>query len=336
MKKQPISPWFPWLDDYYYKIINQFKKKKNYKAYIFCALNDLGISSLIYALTKWIFCINKQKIYSCSICTNCILLQKNIHPDLYIIKNNTKENFTNVDYIRNLIDKIYQTSYKDVSKIIWFANFKQLNLFSKNVLLKTLEEPPKNTFFFLQCNNKDEILPTIYSRCQFWNINSPNEKIGLLWLKENFKNYKILKIKSIQSALRICNYIPINALQLLNNNIWKNRSIFYNILLSSFKKNIMNLLSILDNNNILFYLDWIYFILLDVIKLHLKIDFKFFYNLDQISIIYELFNIIFLKKIILMIKKIFFYKKILIKINKINHKLVIINLLLSLEEIYQS
>ncbi|QJC35174.1 hypothetical protein GJT97_00435 [Enterobacteriaceae endosymbiont of Donacia proxima] len=335
MKKKPILSLYPWLNNYYDKIINQFQNKKNYTAYIFCSLNGLGIKFLIYELTKWIFCINKQKIYSCSICNNCILVHKNIHPDLYIIKNNIKQVPIGVDYIRNLINKIYQTSYKDVGKIVWFPNFKQLNIFSSNALLKILEEPPKNTYFFLQCNYKEELLPTIYSRCQFWNIFPPNEKISISWLKKNLQNNQIFKTKSIKSALRICNYSPINTFYLLKNNIWKNRNIFYNVLLSAFKTDIMCLLSILDNKHILFYIDWIYLILLDVIKLHLKIDLKFFYNVDQISIIYKIFDLIFIDKIKLMIKKILFYKKILIKINTINYKLVIINLLLSLEDIYK-
>ncbi|QJC34403.1 hypothetical protein GJT95_00435 [Enterobacteriaceae endosymbiont of Donacia crassipes] len=336
MKKNFILSKYPWLNNYYNKIIYQFQNKKNYTAYIFCSLNGLGITFLIYEIIKWIFCINKQKIYSCSICNNCILVQKNIHPDLYIIKNNIKQVSIGVDCIRNLINKISKTSYRDVGKIVWFPYLKQLNDFSSNALLKILEEPPKNTYFFLQCNNKNELLPTIYSRCQFWNIFPPNEEIGISWLKKNLQNNQILKKQSIKSALRICNYAPINALYLLNNNIWKNRNIFYNILISAFETDVMNLLSILNNKNILFYLDWIYLILLDVIKLHLQINLKFFYNLDQISIIYKIFNLIIMDKIKLMIKKILFYKKILIKINTINYKLIIINLLLSLEEIYKS
>ncbi|QJC35988.1 hypothetical protein GJT99_00435 [Enterobacteriaceae endosymbiont of Donacia cincticornis] len=333
MKKNLL---YPWLRDYYSEIIYQFQKKKNYTAYIFCSLNGLGITSLILELIKWIFCINKQQIYSCSICNNCILVKKNIHPDLYILQNKMKQIYIGIDCIRSLIDKISQTPHKGTSKIIWFPNSKKLNDFSSNALLKILEEPPKNTYFFLQCNNKNELLPTIYSRCQIWDIHPPSEKISISWLIKNLQNNQVLKKQSIKSALRICNYTPINALYLLNNNIWENRNIFYNILVSSFKKDIMNLLSILDNNNILFYLDWIYLILLDVIKLHLKIDLKFFYNLDQISVIYKISNIIFIDKIILMIKKILFCKKILIKIDTINHKLIIINLLLSLDKIYKS
>ncbi|QJC38026.1 hypothetical protein GJU04_00440 [Enterobacteriaceae endosymbiont of Donacia marginata] len=336
MKKYPILPWYPWLNFFYKKIIYQFLNKKNYKAYIFCSLNELGTNNLIYALTKWIFCINKKKLYSCSKCQNCILIENHIHPDLHIIKNNKEKNSISIEIIRNLTEIIYQSSYKDMGKIIWFPYAKQLNISSSNALLKILEEPSNNIWFFIQCTHKNELLPTIYSRCQFWNIYPPNEKIGTLWLKKKIKNYKIFKKKSLKTALRLCNYSPIKAYQLLNNVIWKSRNTFYTILVSSLEEDIMKLLSILNSKNILLYLNWIYLILLDVIKIHLNIDKKFLYNLDHIYLIYKISNLIIVDKILLMVKKILFYNNLLIKINNINHELVLINLLLSLEEIYKS
>ena len=42
-----------------------------------------------------------------------------------------------------------------------------------NALLKTLEEPPKNTIFFLLAHNEGNILPTIRSRCSFMRMTPP-------------------------------------------------------------------------------------------------------------------------------------------------------------------
>ena len=44
-------------------------------------------------------------------------------------------------------------------------NIENFNLNSANALLKSLEEPRNNTFFFIIHNNKDQILSTIKSRC---------------------------------------------------------------------------------------------------------------------------------------------------------------------------
>ena len=41
-----------------------------------------------------------------------------------------------------------------------------MNLQASNKLLKLIEEPPENTYFILVSENKNKILPTIYSRLQ--------------------------------------------------------------------------------------------------------------------------------------------------------------------------
>jgi len=41
-----------------------------------------------------------------------------------------------------------------------------MNINAANALLKTLEEPPKNTVFLLVSHNPQSLLPTIKSRCR--------------------------------------------------------------------------------------------------------------------------------------------------------------------------
>ena len=64
-------------------------------------------------------------------------------------------------------DKPFQLPYKIAC--IWYAE--ELNITAANKLLKLIEEPPKGLFLILITNDKDNILPTIYSRVQ--NIKFP-------------------------------------------------------------------------------------------------------------------------------------------------------------------
>ncbi|QJC31542.1 hypothetical protein GJT88_00450 [Enterobacteriaceae endosymbiont of Donacia tomentosa] len=331
MIKSAIFSWYPWLNFFYKKIIYQFLNKKSYHAFIFCSINGIGTISLVYALVKWIFCTNKKDIYSCNKCSNCLLIETKNHPDLYIIKNNKININISVEVIRNIINTIYKYSYKDIGKVIWLPYAQQLNMFSSNAILKVLEEPSQKTWFFLQCNNINDLLPTITSRCQIWYIYPPNEDIGIFWIKQQSNN--IINKKIIQTALRIFNNSPIYAYKILNNPIWENRKILYKILLSSLKNDIMDLMLILNNKDILLYLNWVYLILLDITKFHLKINKKYFYNIDQLYFINKISDLIILDNIILIIKKILYYRSLLIDINLINRELVLIKFLLSIEKI---
>ena len=56
-------------------------------------------------------------------------------------------------------------------KIILIDNFEKFNLNSTNALLKSIEEPSHNTFFFIIHDNSYKILETIKSRCMEFKIN---------------------------------------------------------------------------------------------------------------------------------------------------------------------
>ena len=53
-----------------------------------------------------------------------------------------------VEDIRNLKNKIYQSTILDKDRFIIFDDIELFNINSLNALLKTIEEPNKNNFFF--------------------------------------------------------------------------------------------------------------------------------------------------------------------------------------------
>ncbi|OYU82879.1 MAG: DNA polymerase III subunit delta' [Flavobacterium sp. BFFFF2] len=66
------------------------------------------------------------------------------------------------EIIRKVSLKSYEGGYKVV--IIWMAEL--MNIAAANTILKLLEEPPQKTLFLLVVNQEDDLLNTIYSRCQ--------------------------------------------------------------------------------------------------------------------------------------------------------------------------
>ena len=117
-------------------------------------------------------CLNLRKT-----CQSCQSFDKNLHPDFYYIDLKTKNDdsfyfneYSNDDIsivqIRKTIEKIQLS--KSISKysVILINNLGYSSIENLNLLLKTLEEPPENTIFYLISNYKIENLTTISSRCK--------------------------------------------------------------------------------------------------------------------------------------------------------------------------
>jgi DNA polymerase-3 subunit delta' len=63
------------------------------------------------------------------------------------------------------ISLLQNTPLISKNKALIIDSIDKVNTDGQNALLKTLEEPTKNTFIFLVCNNKEKVLRTIFSRC---------------------------------------------------------------------------------------------------------------------------------------------------------------------------
>ncbi|MCS7244162.1 MAG: hypothetical protein RMJ36_05465 [Candidatus Calescibacterium sp.] len=106
-----------------------------------------------------------------------------------------KKKFANIDYISLIdddnipIDKIrYMLSFvrlKSESRRFVVVDLDVLNLYSVNSMLKTLEEPPGNCFFFL-LKSDSNVLPTILSRSVKFYVNVNNSRLLEYLIKTYF------------------------------------------------------------------------------------------------------------------------------------------------------
>ena len=88
-----------------------------------------------------------------------------MHPNFFLIENNLFEENIKIDNVKNVLRFISKSTYSSDIKIVLIDNAEYLNINSSNALLKILEEPNKNTFFFIINNSANKILDTITSRC---------------------------------------------------------------------------------------------------------------------------------------------------------------------------
>ena len=77
-----------------------------------------------------------------------------------------KANFIKVNSVRELRREASLTGFLGGRKVFIVSDADMMNTEASNSLLKTLEEPPADTVLILTTSRKDQLLPTIISRCQ--------------------------------------------------------------------------------------------------------------------------------------------------------------------------
>ena len=98
------------------------------------------------------------------------LIQAGTHTNLFILDAVNYDNIK-IEQIRRLLLFLNKSSYYKGLKIVLLDNAENLNINSSNALLKAIEEPSKDTYFFIINNDSQKILDTIKSRCIDFKIN---------------------------------------------------------------------------------------------------------------------------------------------------------------------
>jgi len=92
---------------------------------------------------------------------NNLRIEKQIHPDVKIFG---KEKAITADLADEIIEAAEYSPFEADKKIFVIFNVHDMNETSQNKILKTIEEPPKNTYFILAALGTSRILQTILSR----------------------------------------------------------------------------------------------------------------------------------------------------------------------------
>ena len=139
---------------YFNSFLKLYEKNELPNIILLSGPKGLGNSTFAYHLTNHLLSKNAEKRYSIENFTinennrSYKLLKKNIHPNFFLIENSSHENNIKIDQVRNLINFLNKTSFGVNLKIIIIDNVEFLNLYSSNALLKSIEEPKNNTFFY--------------------------------------------------------------------------------------------------------------------------------------------------------------------------------------------
>jgi DNA polymerase-3 subunit delta' len=106
------------------------------------------------------------------------------HPDLrWIVPEGAGEQI-GIDAVRAVADFIVRTPQIAPRKVAVITNADAMNPHAANALLKTLEEPPPNSYLILVSDSLRDLLPTLRSRCRLLPVRPPAAAIALTWIGE--------------------------------------------------------------------------------------------------------------------------------------------------------
>jgi DNA polymerase III delta' subunit len=142
------------------------KMKDNLPQALLCVgPQGVGKKRTIKYLFQVLHCLNLKDEEPCGECSQCKKIFDNNHVDL--IEITPHNNQIHVDDLREMKKKLYFAPMDGLVRFIILDDAHTLNVSSANSILKTLEEPPSHTRFFLITHEPSLLLPTILSRCQF-------------------------------------------------------------------------------------------------------------------------------------------------------------------------
>ncbi|NLX66528.1 MAG: DNA polymerase III subunit [Bacteroidales bacterium] len=203
------------LHDVKQHLINSVRQGHVPHARIFYGPEGVGKLPLAIAYARYLNCSNRGDEDACGECPSCHKFDKWAHPDLHfvfpVVKSKVSDHYLSQwreflsghhyfnlndwlnfidaqnaqgiiyakesdEIIRKLNLKVYEAPYKIM--VVWLPE--KMHVVCANKLLKLLEEPPGDTVFLLVSEEKEDVLQTIWSRCQPLHIRAiEKEEMGV-------------------------------------------------------------------------------------------------------------------------------------------------------------
>lgn len=170
----------PWLSPVIDQFTQQVMAGANGHAYLIGMHQGYGAWSLTLALAKIALCLSPTPDGACGHCKACLLVAADSHPDLYSVE--ADGNQIKVDQIRTLCSSLTSTAQQGGRRVAIIKSSEKLNTAAANALLKTLEEPGRDTLIFLQTDTPSRLMATISSRCQRLHFQLPSPDTLRQWI----------------------------------------------------------------------------------------------------------------------------------------------------------
>ncbi len=140
------------------------EKDRLHHAYLFLGPEGVGKRAVALSLAMAIQCREKEGD-SCGGCADCVQVRGGNHPDVRVVGPLTGKKEITIQQVRELEKELSYRAFSGRKKIAIVDPAFLMNFSAQNALLKTLEEPPKDSLLILVSTSTGGLLPTLLSRC---------------------------------------------------------------------------------------------------------------------------------------------------------------------------
>ena len=218
---------YPWHNNAWQKFTLARQSNHLPHALLLTGQQGVGKKNLAIKMIKSLLCLNPVNYVSCNQCKACKTYETGAHPDYLEVTLEEEKQQISVAQIRNLGNFLTRSRSFDGFRVILLHPIERMNNNAANSLLKSLEEPTKDTVIILLANSISQILPTIKSRCQQLFLPIPDYKDAIEWLNKNKQNQDIHS----KDLLELAQNSPILALN-IKQELYEQRNDFAEDLLS--------------------------------------------------------------------------------------------------------
>lgn len=173
-----MTDLYPWQQKQCSDLLKRAEANNLHHALLLQGKNGAGRDNFALQLGRTLLC---EQLNNCGQCQSCLLHKTDAHPDLRQI-NSDKQ--IGVDLIREAIQQLQAKSHISRNKVLIIHAADSMTEAAANALLKTLEEPPHNTYLLLTLETLQGVLPTVISRCEKVRLSVPDETACQNWLQQ--------------------------------------------------------------------------------------------------------------------------------------------------------
>lgn len=178
-------------------ISNKWNGNYSLNNYIISGQKGIGKETFIYFFLKEILFKKEDELINLNIRHQ---IEMGIYPNIINLDGKLNKNTIGIEEIRTTIEMLNKHNINSDPRVIIINKAEDMTRNASNSLLKILEDPQLNVFFFLITQNSSKILDTLRSRCIELKL-FPQENLDLTILPKEVK--RLLKLSKNLGFIKI-------------------------------------------------------------------------------------------------------------------------------------